>query len=935
MPSPEKDKQNLVDNLLRQGLSKQEIDKVYHTLRDKGYGEEEARRRSRAALEGLKAQRELEERRRAAAGKMQQLGVAGMPAGAAGRFSAAAEAPGRAWVKQGAGMPPGVAALPAAGADRSRRAVDWLPEIPPWLRRRINRYAFRGGFLITRLPERIDDFMSVFDRTRGDFVNRALLRLLASASGYRGENPFALSFIDDLDALRDSARRLLGRRAAVSGAGDRDTAAAGANGVLGSLHAREPFAVEFFSIFAENHEVLRKSLAYLGTSLHTGRRVPVVELARVIRDGCRFITVTQAIERDRLDALFDIVREVNLAHRPGDRTASELAEAEGLFRAGFQNLRRYDHELYPALLKMIVAFYEEKDQSPAKRIAILNFLEIREEDILTWEGWQRRMRELREKELAERQSKELARLEQEKAERFSSRFEGTLATLSSLFPESGIERVEQGQFVLPYFANRIFTRTHVFQSRPADLERLSSSDAMGLIMVLHAILDDMLASLEPYALETLLGREGIAAAFIALRGSWQEAFSQLFEPYLDQVREYVREIEGDPRYAKVFRGSERARGIEEKINQLRNRAIKNFGHILSEREHYDGEKLYEIASRLGELLGHVGQVVNQGTLAAADPVSRKTADDLAAHRPVDFVARSRTGSAEYRPVTRQIKRWIEARFRASAGDIPGKAQVAFMDVFRGVAELYEYLLNDPRSFAAKTSHGVIIASAEDRDAWTRERTTRGRDAFQSLQATLLEDFPGQFIDALTGLRNKDFFLNELPGKLEKLRGQRKPVVFLMIDIDHFKWVNDELGHPKGDEVLKSTGNIILDNIREGDLALRFGGEEILVVVPSDLHTGIILAERLRFAQESRVTGSEALQQVAKIGETRSQPCGTLSIGVADVTAIAELEKAVERVDKALYAAKRTRNLVVFVDPKKEKSGGSPYSSYPEYRRKVR
>ena len=72
MPSPEKDKQNLVDNLLRQGLSKQEIDKVYHTLRDKGYGEEEARRRSRAALEGLKAQRELEERRRAAAGKMQQ-----------------------------------------------------------------------------------------------------------------------------------------------------------------------------------------------------------------------------------------------------------------------------------------------------------------------------------------------------------------------------------------------------------------------------------------------------------------------------------------------------------------------------------------------------------------------------------------------------------------------------------------------------------------------------------------------------------------------------------------------------------------------------------------------------------------------------------------------------------------------------------------------
>jgi diguanylate cyclase (GGDEF)-like protein len=916
MPSPEKDRPNLVDNLMRQGLSKQEIDKVYHTLRDKGYGEEEARRRSRAAQEGLKAQRELEERRRAGAGKM--------PPGAAAR----------AGVKQGAGMPPGVAALPAAGADRRRRAVDGLTDVPPWLRRRINRYAYHGGFLITRLPERIDDFMSVFDNRRGDFVNRALLRLLSGASGYRGENPHTLSFLDDLDALRDSARKFLGRRAAVSGAGDRDRAAAGADGVLGSLHAREPFAVEFFGIFAGNHEMLRKSLAYLGMSLRTGRRVPVVELARVVKDGGRFIAVTQAIEPDRLDALFDIVRDVNLAHRPGDRTASELAEAVGLFRAGFQNLRRYDHELYPALLKMIAAFYEEKDQSPAKRIAIQNFLGIREEDILTWEGWQRRMRELHEKELAERQAKELARLEQEKAEKFSSRFEGTLAALSSLFPESGIERVEQGQFVLPYFANRILTRTHVFQARPADLERLSSSDAMGLIMVLHAILDDMLASLDPYALETLLGREGIAAAFMGLRGSWQEASPRLFEPYLDQVREYAREIEGDPRYVKVFRGSERARGIEEKINQLRNRAIKNFGHILRGREHYDGEKLHAMATRLGELLAEVGQVVNQGTLAASDPVSRKTADDLAAHRPVDFVARSRTGSPEYRPVTRQIKRWIEARFRASAVDIPEKAQVAFMDVFRGVAELYEYLLNDPKSFAAHTSHGVIIASAEERDAWTRERTTRGRDAFQSLQARLLEDFPGQFIDALTGLRNKDFFLNELPGKLEKLRSQRKPVVLLMIDIDHFKWINDELGHPQGDEVLKSTGNMILDNIREGDLALRFGGEEFLVVLPSDLHTGIILAERLRFAQESRITGREALQQVKKIGETRSAPCGTLSIGVADATAVAELEQAVKRVDKALYAAKHTRNLVVFVDPGKEKSGGSPYSSYPEYSRKA-
>jgi len=98
-----------------------------------------------------------------------------------------------------------------------------------------------------------------------------------------------------------------------------------------------------------------------------------------------------------------------------------------------------------------------------------------------------------------------------------------------------------------------------------------------------------------------------------------------------------------------------------------------------------------------------------------------------------------------------------------------------------------------------------------------------RDAQQSLQATLSEQFPGQYIDALTGLKNKDYFLNELPRKLQKLRGSRTPLALLMIDIDHFKWVNDSLGHSRGDEVLKATAALILDNIREGDLAVRYGG----------------------------------------------------------------------------------------------------------------
>jgi GGDEF domain-containing protein len=105
-------------------------------------------------------------------------------------------------------------------------------------------------------------------------------------------------------------------------------------------------------------------------------------------------------------------------------------------------------------------------------------------------------------------------------------------------------------------------------------------------------------------------------------------------------------------------------------------------------------------------------------------------------------------------------------------------------------------------------------------------------------------------------------------------------------------------------------------------------------VPSTLHTGIILAERLRYAQESTIRNREALEDVRSIGDIQGQPCGTLSIGVADITGILDLTKAVERVDKALYAAKRTRNAVLFVDPAREKLGGEPYASYSEYRRRA-
>ncbi len=451
---------------------------------------------------------------------------------------------------------------------------------------------------------------------------------------------------------------------------------------------------------------------------------------------------------------------------------------------------------------------------------------------------------------------------------------------------------------------------------------------MSLVLVLHSLLDDMLSSLDPAELEKLVGREGLHADLLSLRDEWREAYPRIFEPYLDAVREYARETGGDPRYAAMFKESQRARTIADRINQLRDAAIRGFGHLSTQRVPFEGPRLYELASRLSTLLTEAGLVLNQTTLGAGDPVSRKLIEDLAAKGIVDFIAAARPGSVDYHPVTRQVKRWVEARFRETVLAVPQKAQIAFLDVLRGVAYLYDSLLNDPKSPAALAGHGILNAASGEHAVWSKEKTVGARDTQQSLQETLGEQFPGQYLDALTGLKNKDYFLNELPRKLQKLRGNRTPLALLMMDIDHFKWVNDSLGHTRGDEVLKATAGMILDNIREGDLAVRYGGEEILIVVPSDMHTGIVLAERLRFAQETRVLAREGMQDIRRVGADGGQPCSTLSIGVADIGGIAELQKAVEKADKALYAAKRTRNTVVFVD----KSGA--FTTYTDYRRRA-
>ncbi len=148
-------------------------------------------------------------------------------------------------------------------------------------------------------------------------------------------------------------------------------------------------------------------------------------------------------------------------------------------------------------------------------------------------------------------------------------------------------------------------------------------------------------------------------------------------------------------------------------------------------------------------------------------------------------------------------------------------------------------------------------------------------------------------DALTGLPNRRYF-DEFCGLLARRRRADDAVGVLLIDIDHFKRVNDEHGHPVGDEVLRAVARAIAGTVREQDVPARFGGEEFAVLLRNPGHgIAVEVAERIRAA-----VGRLDLRELGPTGVT-------VSVGVA-VSAVDDqpIRELIEGADRALYEAKR-------------------------------
>jgi two-component system, cell cycle response regulator len=199
---------------------------------------------------------------------------------------------------------------------------------------------------------------------------------------------------------------------------------------------------------------------------------------------------------------------------------------------------------------------------------------------------------------------------------------------------------------------------------------------------------------------------------------------------------------------------------------------------------------------------------------------------------------------------------------------------------------------DPGELLARVNVQLKILALQDKLKKTNELLTESNNLLTELSNT----------DPLTGLYNRRYLMEFL--EIEVTRAERtiENLSLLMLDIDHFKKVNDIYGHQSGDAVLKAVADVAKGNLRNYDIAARYGGEEFVVVLPNTpLSEASLVAERLR-------ESVQALSFPAPLDGLTT----TVSIGVATFpsTQVDSIETLLEKADDALYRAKHAgRNKV--------------------------
>jgi len=214
------------------------------------------------------------------------------------------------------------------------------------------------------------------------------------------------------------------------------------------------------------------------------------------------------------------------------------------------------------------------------------------------------------------------------------------------------------------------------------------------------------------------------------------------------------------------------------------------------------------------------------------------------------------------------------------------------DAFAAVSRLEKLLFGTGVLLATALFFGVFFIYPQIRTQVREEGKLRAMTASLSARSETLEQ--AALTDSLTGMQNRRYFDEALREYIQEFSRIGRPVGLMLLDLDHFKTVNDSHGHDVGDQVLRAVADCLKDMTRFHDVVARLGGEEFAVVAPN-LDTDLLLklAERIRkaIAATAIVSGNVRLKV-------------TTSVGLAVWNGSESSEQFFRRADAMLYQAKR-------------------------------